>query len=216
MEYEKLDEYQFKIEYNKQKLRELEYKLFNQTSTIQEAFKIKKSILSLENKIELLSTLSDKFDEIKKDKLKFQILKNTIETFQKRVKLRLYFMEFKTGSYVKCAVFNKKSKKPTKHSYYFTDEDKKLYKHWYKFKQNYGEIVIPLSFNDKYHNEEFNLDKEHYVSYKLGKLNIGLSYEAPEIVYKTANLEDVNTKIIGFDLNVRDNFLSWFDGENSG
>ena len=118
-------------------------------------------------------------------------------------------IEFTSGSYIKTAVFNKNSLKPTYHSYVFQDNTNTKFQWFYHFKTPNFEIDIPLSYHKKYHNSmvQYDLKKEHYVSYNLrGDINIGLLTTMENPLFKAQE------KVVAMDLNVRDNFCIITDG----
>jgi putative transposase len=71
-------------------------------------------------------------------------------------------------------------------------------------------IYVPLAYNHSYHKKfkYHDLEKEHYVSLSpKGKLNIGLVNSKKVDYYFNPQ-----GKKVACDLNVRDNFLTYFDG----
>jgi len=141
---------------------------------------------------------------------KKQIIINTLKSLHKRTLKHFKSIEFETGAYIKAVVFNKNNPKTRNlHSYVFKDETNSKYKYWYKFKTEKNTYYLPLSYNQKYHNDfnNFLLEKETYVSLSpTGKININLYKE------ENRNFKGFNGKKIACDLNVRDNFLTFFDG----
>ena len=117
---------------------------------------------------------------------------------------------FTTGSYIKAAQFNKKSAKPVWHSYWKRDATNQMYQDWYQFKSpqfadkdhENSAIYLPLMVDYGYHNKDYDLRKEHYVSLNSkGEINIGLAY-TDEVI-----LPDFQ-KVIGVDANIVSNQLA--------
>lgn len=142
---------------------------------------------------------------------KYERFKRIVALFQGRIAKRLRPIRFSSGSYVKAAVFNKNSKKPTRHSYCYADESNALYRHWYRFKTPKWTIDIPMAHNGAFHAKSYDLDREHYVKWtEKRKLNVGLVFEAAAAFPEIAEGDRVYAAA---DLNVRDNFAVFFDGK---
>ena len=175
-----------------------------------EKIKDLKTIKTLQNKIETFLIYNNKLQEIYKNEKLFPHFLNTLNNFHMRLLRRFNLITFKSGSYIKASIFNKNSSNPTKHSYVFEDKTNIKYKYWYKFKTETKSYYIPLSYNEKYHShfKDFDLNKEIYVSLSpKGKINFNLYKEVSKPFKKnTGNIK------IACDLNVRDNFLTFFDG----
>jgi len=154
----------------------------------------------------------------------FNHLYNLIKRFQLAINRKLKLIEYSTGSYIKTAVFNKNSEKPSYHSHIVEDNSLSIdkysnsntivnrrFNYFYKFKTESFETYIPLAYNKSFHGDisKYDLTKEHYVKLtEKGTLNIGLAYEGEELSFKE------NGKVLGIDLNVRDNFCTIYDGIN--
>lgn len=125
---------------------------------------------------------------------------------QENVNKRLHPVVYKTGSYIKAAQFNKNSKKPTWHSHWFKKNSCKKYKNWYLFKTPKWKIALPLQVNKKYHNKEYDLRKEHWVTLnQKGEVDISLVYDRTDVLLEP-------NKAVGLDLNVKTNLFATSNG----
>jgi transposase len=177
----------------------------NKENNIKIRKEIRKEILKIRKYEELNKKLKEIYNKPQLFKQMIQLLKYNQINISKNIRQ----ISYNSGSYIKVPLFNKNSNNPTKHSYVFKDETNSLLNYWYKFKTPIETKYIPLSYNNKYHKnfKNFDLDKETYISFKNNKLNINLNYiDNEEIIYLD------NGKTIAIDLNVRDNFLTYFDG----
>ena len=216
-----------KKDFKKDKLNDIESKKYiskyynnlkKQTNKINKLRKNINDFVSLDNKLHKIYLNENTFKQL------IQLL----STFQENVKTKIKLIELTTGSYIKVPVFNKnkvdKNGKSlaTKHSYIFKDESNKEYKHWFKFKTPGKTVYIPLAYNHKYHNnfKDYLLDKEVYISLSpKNKININLNVVVKEPIFlidKKSKLKTYQREkhIIGIDLNVRDNFLVFFNPYN--
>ena len=134
----------------------------------------------------------------------------SITMLQARFLRNLTAPEFSTGAYMKAAQFNKASEKPVWHSYWKRDDTKMMYQDWYQFKSpqfadkdhENSAIYLPLMVDYGYHNKDYDLRKEHYVSLNAkGEINIGLTY-TDEVI-----LPDFHS-VIGIDANIVSNQLA--------
>lgn len=115
-------------------------------------------------------------------------------------------IHYSTGSYTKSAMFNKNSRNPTRHSYWFMDNSNALYKDWYMFKTPERTVRLPLSVDFSYHNKDYDLTREHTVSLnKRGEINIGLVIDK-EFTFAP------RTKTLALDTNVSRNLFAGDDG----
>jgi hypothetical protein len=126
------------------------------------------------------------------------------QNFLKRLKAPV----FMSGSYIKAAQFNKASQKPVWHSYWKQVETNSRYKDWYCFKspqfadRENSALYLPLMVNYGYHNKDYDLRKEHYVSLNAkGEVGIGLVY-TDEVIMPTFG------GVIGIDANIKHNQLA--------
>jgi IS605 OrfB family transposase len=180
---------------------------------------------SLKNKLESYQEYNEQLNKIYDNELYFNKMISIISLVQFNVKKNIKLIELTTGSYIKVPVFNKNPSnpkiKPTKHSYVFKDDTNIKLKYWFKFKTPDKVVYIPLSYNHDYHNnfEHFILDKEFYVSLSpKNKININLNVVVNEPIFLidkkiSENKKDFNREkhIVGIDLNIRDNFLVYFN-----
>ena len=131
---------------------------------------------------------------------------------------RLKPIQYKTGSYIKQAEQNKHlskvdnsvTKKGRKgwHSFWFKDETNIKYKNWYCFKRPscYDPIFLPLATDDQYHNKEYDLSKEHWITLnKRGEVNISLVYDRLDDMLEPYLAE-------GLDINVKHNLMASSSG----
>ena len=115
--------------------------------------------------------------------------------------------EFSTGAYMKAAQFNKHSDKPVWHSYWKQDDTNQMYQDWYQFKSpsidnKDSTLYLPLAVSLGYHNKDYDIRKEHYVSLNSkGEINIGLAY-TDEVILPEFH------KVIGIDANIVSNQLA--------
>jgi len=186
---------------------------------------IKTKITKLNNKLETYNLFNNQLNKFYDNKQLFNQMIKLIQLFQNNLKSKIKLIELSTGSYIKIPIFNKNKvdkngiSKSTKHSYVFKDDSNNKFKYWYLFKTPEKDIYIPLSYNQSYHNnfDKYLLDKETYVSLSpTNKININLNVIVEEPIF----LVDTKSKlksykrekhIIGIDLNVRDNFLVYFN-----
>jgi len=180
----------------------------------------KKVKLRKEKQLEIFKSFNKLLKRIQKSDTKFRIFSNIINSIKKRTVKNLSIVQFSTGSYIKSAVFNKNSEKPIWHSHLIETEN--TFKYFYKFKTNDKELYLPLTHNEEYHefyrralrtnqndveDLDYDLTKEHYVSFKNKKLHIGLSTKKEEVFYMEGG------KIIACDINFATNFVSTSEGE---
>lgn len=135
-----------------------------------------------------------------------QRLIDLLTIHQFNVNKRLHPVKYTTGSYIKAAQFNKNSKKPTWHSHWFKKESCKKYKNYYLFKTPKFKIALPLMVNKKYHNKDYDLRKEHWVTLnRRGEVDISLVYDRTDVLSEP-------DKAVGLDLNVKTNFFATSNG----
>ena len=182
--------------------------LIEQLSLIEDEKKRK----TLLNKISVFTDFQEHLEKLYLNEDKFNKIIVIQSLLRKKIKKRINLIELSTGAYIKVPVFNKNSSKPTYHSHVIFDDTNSLYKYWYKFKTPEQTIFVPLAYNEKYHKEFKNveMDREIYVSLSpKNKINFNLNVNVQEPVF----IEE-NRKMVGIDLNVRDNFCTIGDGIN--
>ncbi|MBN6740528.1 transposase [Acidithiobacillus sp. MC6.1] len=125
-----------------------------------------------------------------------------LHAHQENVNRRLHPVHYTTGSYMKAAMFNKNSGKPTWHSHWFRKEQCKRYQDWYLFKTPGWQKAFPLAVNYGYHNKNYDIRKEHWVTLnRHGEVDIGLVYNRTDVLMEPR-------AAVAFDLNVKTNLFA--------
>jgi len=230
----KLKELEKELEDNKNNLSEEEKeKLKDKISKTKTSIEILKSKNNFLNK---LRKDKIKWNKIKKLIINFkQKIKNNISKIEyntgSHIKSAVFNKNSNNPVIHSKIILNTNSKQKT------SNLKKQKFPYFYKFSFNQEgkqeTKYFPLSFNEKYHkfnenlpktkdklaeknpffeinnhiNQKYDLNKEHYVTYKNNKLHIGLTLEKDEVIYKKDGEQ------IGIDINIRDNFLSLSTGE---
>jgi len=90
-------------------------------------------------------------------------------------------------------------------------QDNKFYQYWFVFKMRKDgiEYRLPLQHNENYHNNKKLIAKEFHINLSPknnSKINIATTCEVSKPTFKTFN------KVVGMDLNLKNNFASLSDG----
>ncbi len=129
-----------------------------------------------------------------------------LKQHQENVLHRIHPVEYQTGSYIKTACFNKRSAKPTWHSYWMRNDNGHKFQDWYRLKTPQWMLHLPLSVNWRYHKKDYDLAKEHWITLnRKGEVSVSLVHDRMDdfMEPKTA---------IGLDCNVKTNLFATSDG----
>lgn len=149
---------------------------------------------------EIYNYYIDKFTEQRILNLVKNIKKNILKRIKKPI-------QFTTGTYR--TPFNASGK--TINSEFIKDDSNVKYKYWFKLnlRKEYGDIYIPLQFNQKYNDFNKIQNKQFFIKTLQNKHKISIisTKNNSEPIFKQSN------KSIGVDLNVKHNFCALSNNE---